>query len=344
MTPAIRTPIDQSPLRMVTVAIGISIVFATFVSSQLVAQQIFIREQVTLDRSIIRLQDIADVVGGSLAEKSDLQSLELFPASSAHHTISSQDIAEALAASGVNLLHWRLAGSSRVEILAGPTSQPRSLRHRANEAYANPNSLSTKSPRLLPAQQKTRINHTELSAPVSFQDNRLTPQNSATASSNNTIQGWALKQDLERGQIIGPQDLVPVSVSENRVNHLQGDSTQIVGMSLRQSLKSGQAITTPMLEVAKYVFRGKEVKLISRVGEIEVSTVARCQSDAGLGQIVAVESLDRQRRYIGQVIDFAVVRIVDPSLVANESTATQLPPQATHNAAQNRRLPSNTLR
>ncbi len=334
-----------------------------------IGQQLFLRDQAKISGSIVRLGDLADVVGGSLAQKSQLRSLELFPMSDGLREISAHQVREELSQMGLDLLYWRMAGANRVSIRSDngqatdfvKSSTIQSLR--SDPTGKNVSRRDSSLPVLRPSEQRTLIGNEQIRL-ASFQAGDNTSGNNANSNSpspgtedqttDQSPNAWTVKQNLSRGQIIGLDDLQPVYIATRLPSNLVTDSRELIGMSVRSQIASSRPIVSSMVEPVLYVQRGKEVKIFSRVEGIEVSTTGRSLADGGIGQIVTVESLVGKKKFIGRVIDFQVVQITGPPQAESSQVAgtpnLAVNPRANANSRSNRnpvsgtRLPRNSLR
>jgi len=305
--------------------------------------------------AIVRLGDVAEIHGGSQQQRRALEQLELFPQSSARSWVTASEIQEELTAQGWNLLQWRVTGANRVQLSpasdlqilerrtrAGSLGPARPLVENSRDSAGGSQPLrpvttpltSHRLPTTPPSMQQTGVIQAQWLAQATDSDNHSYPQAGPAQPSTGQVMVWTTSRDLSRGQILTTGDLEPLLMTRRIPNGAVTDAQQIVGMAVRQSLVAGQPIVSQMLEPVKYVQRGKEVRLVSRIGEIEVSTTARCLADGGWGQVVAVESLDRKRQYFGQVIGFQVVQVANPEQVVDGGLVVQSHPASSTTSTQ----------
>ncbi len=318
------------------------------------AQEIHLRATATIESSIITLGQVANIRGGSDEDRMALQQLALRPHTSDRPYLSVQEIRETLIADGWNLLYWRVTGTNQVHLQGGVaesrTRQLSALRGQAvpssteNRFAVSPASVSF--PSTHPSAQQTGVVQAQwreelIGSDLDRGNGLVHPDQSSTVA--NTV--WTFRQDMSRGQVVMADDLEQVTFSRAVPSGAILDANQIVGQVVRTTVPAGRPIQSNHIEAIKHVQRGKEVKLLSRIGEIEVSTTARCLADGTLGQTVTIESLDRKRQYLGQVIGFNTIQVVstdqvrDGAIVADANPAA---PRAQGRPA-NRPVP-NTLR
>jgi flagella basal body P-ring formation protein FlgA len=82
--------------------------------------EITLRERATIDRSVVRLCDVADIAGDNEAQRLKLAALPLMPAPSSNgqHFLRKREVEDLLAAHGAIGNHIRIGGANQVEITA----------------------------------------------------------------------------------------------------------------------------------------------------------------------------------------------------------------------------------
>lgn len=280
------------------------------------ADQIFLRKEAKVAGSIVRLGDVAEIVGGSLAEKSKLNKLELFPVDPQASVLTAAQIREELTLAGVDLLRWRLSGASTVALQSStPSSSLPTLATRAFQA----NRLRSQAP-MHPAQQFNRHSARQVSytAPTQVTDLTASPVGSGVqgmetsqspGAGEEMVSGWTVRRTLDRNAQIGPMDLEPIQVPARQSRNLVTDPELLIGKVARNRLVSGQPIHENSIEEKKLVQRNKQVRIVSKVGILEVSTVGRCLADGGLGQVVPVETFEKRKPFYGTVTGYQEVTI-----------------------------------
>lgn len=306
--------------------------------TSLAAQEVHLLPQAEVAGGIVRLGDVAEIQGGTAADRAALQDLALRPYSADQPTLGAREVREALLADGWNLLYWQVTGANQVQLRSATSAPQAARRPLRQDASVRPSRLAvtpagTRFPPTPPAAQRTGIVQTQWretlldesaangqptpASPVSVANTPARP-----ARTTPTTQVWAFKQDMSRGQVISANDLEWITLSRSTPLGAVTDQEQIVGQVLRTSLPAGRPILSQYLEAIKHVQRGKEVKLLSRLGGIEVSTTARAQADGTLGQTITIESLDRKRQYFGQVIGFNTVEVVSSEPIGSAGGST----------------------
>lgn len=308
-------------------ALAVALCLGLFAST-VCGQQIHLRSNAQLHSSIVRLGDIAEIVGGSLAEKSALQKLELFPVDPVNPVVSVSQVRDELSIAGVDLLRWRLVGSNQIRLSAVQASQPvatvayhQSLRPGLRQTPTAKNNLpqntlrrSNRGEQPFPATQSAQafVHPNQQLTQVGVQQAAF--QQPVDVSADNDPKPrftvWTVRDDKSRGVMVGQSDIESIEVDRSNSSYVT-DPKEIVGKVVRNRLIAGQPIRKNSLEDLKYVERGKMVRIISKVNIISVSTTGRCLADATLGQEVTVESLDRSKKYIGTVTDFQTVTLAN---------------------------------
>lgn len=338
------------------------------------AQEIYLLPNATVSGGVVRLGEVAEIHGGTEADRVALQALPLQPFSSDRPALTAREIREALVADGWNLLYWQVIGANQVQLDAG-AGETNGSRRALRAAVATRESrlavtpAGTRFPPTPPAAQRTGIVQAQwretllddgadegqalpagsLQPPVvgaAPAAASVVPAAGRTTRPTPTSQVWAFKRDMSRGQVIAAEDLEWITLPRSAPLGVVTDQEQIIGQVLRSALPAGRPILSQYLEAIKHVQRGKEVKLLSRLGGIEVSTTARAQADGTVGQTITIESLDRKRQYLGQVIGFNTVEVVSSETIAtDQGTNANVEARAVESPATlpRRRLP-NTLR
>jgi flagellar basal body P-ring formation protein FlgA len=318
-------------------------------------QEIQLRSTATIAGPIVALGQVAEITGGTAEDRWQLQQLELGLISGERPRITSQEIREALVADGWNLLYWQVSGANQVE-LAHPIRSavtPRPLA--VNRDRLAPTSFPPQPPggvvpaggsfpTMHPSTQRTMIAQAQWQQTTGERLVADSAPRRATTAGGPTHEVLAFKQEMKRGQIVSETDLERLELSRPAPRGTVVDPAQIVGQALRQTVPPGRPILATSLEPIKHVQRGSEVRLLSRVGAIEVSTTARSLADGALGQTVTVESLDRKRHYVGQIIGFQTVQIVSGEQISDGAIVGQTNGGAISSSVRPPAAPGNPLR
>ena len=312
-------------------------------AGQVQAQEIHLRRSANITGSLVTLGEIADIDGGSDEERQALRGLVLAPYSAERSVWTAREVREELVAAGWNLLYWEVTGANQVQLhgddananpidpqrkLAAVQGRPRPLRENSAAPTTAAASMAN-FPVTSPAAQRTGVVQAQWQPEDLDQDSRydaLAIGSVRRPTITSTV--WVFRRDMGRGQVVTAEDLEQMTLARTLPTQAVLDANLIVGQVLRSAVPAGRPILSQNLEPIKHVQRAKEVTLLSRVGPIEVSTTARSLADATLGQSVTIESLDRKRQFLGQVIGFNTVQVIanqqtpDSAIVAQVTAPT----------------------
>lgn len=337
-SPTHRTTNAARTLRQGSMAL-LAMVGWLWLGSSALAQEIHLRGSATIAGSLVTLGDVAEIYGGSAADQRALRDLVLKPYSPEEATLSAHEIREELAAAGWNLLYWEITGATRIQLQHAENGNVDSMQQRKLAAVHGAADSQTRAAASTlaqgasfsashPSSQQTRVVQAQWVEEAAEQGVPFgTPIPAHLRGPAITSSVWAFRQDMSRGQIVTEQDLEEVVLNRAAPSNALSDASSIIGQVVRTSVKAGRPILSTYLEPVKHVQRGKEVRLLSRVGPIEVSTTARSLADATLGQTVSIESLDRQRQYQGQVVGFNTVQVVNHQETHDGAIVAQATPR-----------------
>jgi flagella basal body P-ring formation protein FlgA len=340
----------------------------TLMDRVVLAQEIHLRSTARVVGSLVTLGDVAEISGGSLADRQALQQLVLKPYSPDQPLLAAQEIREELAAAGWNLLFWEVNGAGRVQLHTSDSPLAQQHQQRRLAAVQGPTSASSGTRSFSPmptanfaathpSSQRTGVVQAQWQDEAIEQGVALDPSVAGDLRRQPvTSTVWTFRQDMSRGQVVTEEDVEQLSLRRAAPQNVVFDRAEIIGQALRTAVPAGRPILSAHLEAIKHVQRGKEVTLLSRVGPIEVSTTARSLADGTVGQTITIESLDRKRHYQGSVIAFNTVQVIggqqarDGAIVAQvtptEPSRTNTPTRTNtpNRIGQANRLPRNTLR
>lgn len=117
-------------------------------------------------------------------------------------------------------------------------------------------------------------------------------------------------QTLERGRVIGPEDVV---LSEQSVTLLQEQifttPQEVVGHTVKRRINAGQTITPALLDQPVLVNRGQRVALVINHQGIEARTTGEALKQGRKGETIRVRNISSQRVVDGKVEAEGVVRV-----------------------------------
>lgn len=119
-----------------------------------------------------------------------------------------------------------------------------------------------------------------------------------------------LTQSIAAGTVVS-EPMIAVEVRD--VTRLSGgslsDPTQLAGRVARRALMAGSVLSPQDLISPRTIRRGDAVTVIARSGGIEVRTVGKAMSDAGVDDRLAVQNLSSRRIVQGIVTEAGEVEI-----------------------------------
>jgi flagella basal body P-ring formation protein FlgA len=86
------------------------------------------------------------------------------------------------------------------------------------------------------------------------------------------------------------------------------DVNKILGLSVKRQLVPGTAITDSMLEKPVIINRGKTVRIVAQIGDIEVSVPGIAMQHGSQGQLIRVQNANSKKMITGRVVDETTIR------------------------------------
>ncbi len=119
---------------------------------------------------------------------------------------------------------------------------------------------------------------------------------------------------IERGELIGPKN---THFERRALDELHGPITNqdaLAGKQANRTLAPGQVLTEGDLEPALsqnpvLVKQGSGVRLVTRVGSLQITTVGEALQDGRAGQMIRVRNVDSKNLVIGRVVDRTLVEV-----------------------------------
>jgi flagella basal body P-ring formation protein FlgA len=112
---------------------------------------------------------------------------------------------------------------------------------------------------------------------------------------------------LTRGTMISSADL---SVETKDETERQALLSQYIGMSVVRTISSGSAIKPRDVAAPVQVKRNSSVKMIYRLGRLEISATGRALGEGRMGDIITVMNTDSRKRVEGRVTGMGIVEMV----------------------------------
>ncbi len=119
----------------------------------------------------------------------------------------------------------------------------------------------------------------------------------------------SLTQSLGKGEVIQPDHLVLIPVSDQTPEQVFTDPAALSGRRLKQAIAPGKPISPRHLEIDWLVEEGAPVVILSQTGSISVSFKGEALENATFGDLVAVRALSSGRTLSARVIDRDTVAV-----------------------------------
>jgi flagella basal body P-ring formation protein FlgA len=125
-----------------------------------------------------------------------------------------------------------------------------------------------------------------------------------------SVQVFALKRSVSKGDIITADDLLLVEVAgRNAIGMFKGDD-DLVGRRLKSSLTAGKPVRTRHLEPDYMVVKDAEVIITSKAGVVNVDVVGIALEDGQFGEWIKVENASSGQSVFAKVISEKKVAVV----------------------------------
>lgn len=122
-------------------------------------------------------------------------------------------------------------------------------------------------------------------------------------------QAIALIRPLGKGEVIGPQDIVLIPVSDQTPDQVFSLPDDLIGRRLKQAMAPGKVIAPRHLAPDWMVEKDGPVLIVSQAGSISVSVTGRALESAAMGDLVPVASLSSGRTITARVIGQDIVSV-----------------------------------
>ncbi|WP_051412028.1 flagellar basal body P-ring formation chaperone FlgA [Halonatronum saccharophilum] len=116
---------------------------------------------------------------------------------------------------------------------------------------------------------------------------------------------------IERGTKLseGLFERSEVLIDSNNNQYLSPDQ-DLSGRRMRVSLESGRPLLERMVEIPPLVNRWSDIRIIARVGGIEISTTGRARQSGHLGEVIQVQNTDSGNTVEGRVVGEDTVEVL----------------------------------
>lgn len=115
------------------------------------------------------------------------------------------------------------------------------------------------------------------------------------------------KSTMKRGTQITADDIKIHSDSDKEYDAL---SAQYVGMSVVRTISSGAIVRPNDVAEPLQVRRNSQVKMIYRLGRMEITATGRALGQGRMGDIISVMNVDSRKRVEGRVTGMGVVEMM----------------------------------
>jgi flagella basal body P-ring formation protein FlgA len=303
------------------------------------AAEIVLREHATPQGSIVRLSDLAEITGADAATIEHLAATPLMPAPSVGTSqfIRVAELRDLLTARGLDVRGLKIAGAQVVTI--GPAaaatpatiSKKNTLRLAADPAVvdATVEQLTVQITAYLRKQSGHDLWNVKLDADndvlAAYQQagrqtvitggkapwtgrQRFTlsagaeaPAVLAYARIERLEMAAFLTRSIDRGELVRRADvqLRPYAGALPRLAVVSLE--EVVGKEAVQGIRADSLLLANQVRSPYLVRRGERVSVVVRTGGIRVRTYALVQQDGGLGDLVAVQTIETKERYTARV-------------------------------------------
>ncbi len=115
---------------------------------------------------------------------------------------------------------------------------------------------------------------------------------------------------IERGRIIGADDIRPARINITQTRHaLVDDPKKIIGLSSRRRILPGQPILLRDLKRRTVVRKGDSVIILAESGSIRITTTGRAKQDGIIGKKIAVLNLTSKKVIMAEVLNPSLVKV-----------------------------------
>jgi flagella basal body P-ring formation protein FlgA len=301
-----------------------------------VAAELRLRAQYTAEGPVVRLGDVAEIVGGPPAQYDALAATELFPspAPREQRCLGIRELQDLLVLHGVNLAGHQFSGASRVLVLGRAPAEPGKG---ASLAAVPPGVVRRAQRRACEAVLKYLTDHAsaqqawDVQAEVSEEQARLLGESARAITVSGGQPPWKGPQRftlsidtpqgparlvleaqvgvrapavvtvhaLARGAVIRDDDveMQQTAAAEGVAGALRSVE-EAVGRETVRAVAAGKVLATDALRTPPWVRRGEVVTVYARTAGIQIRTAARARDDGSQGDLVSVQSLlDRSTFY-----------------------------------------------
>lgn len=303
------------------------------------AATITIRSQADVASAVVRLDDVADIVGEGESEDGRLEKLRSITICSAPppaetQTLSAETIVAALTASGIDLSGLQLAGSARILVRREYDAVSVDELSRAFETHVTgrtgwpSDSFIVKAPKNLRAvpvplgeREITVETHSREdfkgSVSARFQvtiDGGLYRTLSHRFGIERYVEALVAARKIPRGKPIMPGDVKTAKIEQSmQSNRPDGgvftSAEQVVGLLAVRTIQAGKTISADLLTIAPLVHRGEFKSVIRSGNGFRIMMRGRVLEDGAADEVIRVR-LPSRKIVRAMVVDSKTLRLV----------------------------------
>ena len=313
------------------------------------AAELRLRPEATVRGGMVRVADLAEVVGNGAAE---LQGVLLFPAPGPgkERIVRRGEIAELLALHDLPLAQHEFSGADQVVVRRGGGTSPAIDKGPAtveqSVAHALVSYLDSQQPGdwkvvpaippryLAPLKDAKQITVSggqapftgrqsfELLARIEGHERRI-PIEADVASVKRAV---VAVRAVPRGQTIGENDVQSQPLAADAAGDAELLShEEVVGREAALPIRPGQVITAADVQLPRIIHRGDKVTIRSLAAGVSITTSGKATQDGALGESIAVELEDPKRQILAKVTGPLGVEVGSPEPPAAEHAASLRP-------------------
>lgn len=115
------------------------------------------------------------------------------------------------------------------------------------------------------------------------------------------------KSTMKRGTQITADD---IKIHSDNESEYQALAAQYVGMSVVRTISSGAIVRPRDVAEPVQVRRNSSVKMIYRLGRMEITATGRALGEGRMGDIISVMNIDSRKRVEGRVTGMGTVEMI----------------------------------
>ncbi len=117
-------------------------------------------------------------------------------------------------------------------------------------------------------------------------------------------------KDLSRGSVIGAEDVALTVLDTSKLlrGHFNAP-TEVIGRTLKRSVRRDHVITPSGLVVEKTIQRGQSITILAGNGNIQVRMKGKALRNGNPGDLIPVQNLTSKKKLEARVVSAGIVRI-----------------------------------